>query len=197
MKTLFLWVILTAGSASRVDTLQRQLRPFKSLKGTFVQTQQLKGIRKPLVSRGTFALSQGRGILWQTQKPFVSAIRINPSGIAQVKDGKVTSLVSSRDQPRLEEMGKLFSALFSADVEALKPQFEFISVEAPQNAPWKAVLKPSDPGMGKVVDSLVLTGQHTVEGLTLFEHNGDVTVIRFSDLKPDEALSREEAAALE
>lgn len=198
---LALALLLVLSGAARADdaavaSIQQQLAPFATLHGKFTQTKKIQILSRPLVSSGDFALVKDKGLIWRTTQPIASAVRITPGGIAQLKDGKTTVLVSAKDQPGVSAVGKVLFAIFSLDLNRVRQHFAFRSAAAPAGKPWSAVLEPTDPGLSKFVRSIALTGERTVEGLTLTEANGDVTSIRFSDTQAS-PLSPQEAALLE
>lgn len=199
---LLLVLLARAASAASVDAdlsaIKARLAPFDTLKGSFEQTKKIRVIKKPLKSEGDFLLLKNKGVLWRSARPMPSALRIRRDDISQIKDGKAAVLVSTRDQPSLGLIGKVLFAIFSADVDELKRHFEFTRAAAPDAAGhWEAVLRPRDGMVRKVVDRIELGGGRVVETLTLFEVNGDYSVIRFKDVSENRPLSKEEAALFE
>lgn len=176
-----------------VASIQKQLAPFATLHGRFTQTKRIRVLSRPLVSSGDFVLVKERGLLWRTTEPIAAAVRITPGGIAQLKDGKTTVLVSAKDQPGVSAVGKVLFAIFSLDLGRFREHFAFRSAAAPAGKPWTAVLAPTDAGLATFVRSIELTGERTLEGLTLVEANGDVTSIRFADTRATPLTPQEEA----
>jgi len=199
---LALLLSLAAAGTARADnaavaSIQSQLAPFGALQGHFHQSKTIRVLSRPLVSSGDFVLVKDKGLVWRTTSPLTTGVRITPQGIAQLKDGKATVLVSAKDQPGMSAVGKVLFAVFSLDLQRLQQHFAIRSASAPVGKPWTATLTPTDPGVAKFVKSISLQGEKTVTSLELTEANGDVTAIHFSDVVLSRAPTAEEQALLE
>lgn len=189
---------LAAGIDDDLLAIKKQLVPFATLKGGFEQNKKIRVIKKPLKSAGDFTLLKGKGVLWRTTSPMASTVRVSRDDIAQIKDGKALVMVSMKDQPALGLIGKVLFALFSADIDELKRHFEFTAATAPNGAGhWNASLRPRDAMVRKVVSRIELEGGRVVDALTLYEVNGDYSVIHFKDVAENGPLNKEEAALFE
>ena len=65
--------LAAAGAAARAQTapellaeVGRRLENPAVLRGEFEQTKTIKGFKRPLVSRGSFVMAAGKGVLWVT-----------------------------------------------------------------------------------------------------------------------------------
>lgn len=181
-----------------LDSIKERMLPFTTLKGSFEQSKQIRLIKKPLRSQGEFTLLKDKGVLWRTIEPTTSLLRITHDEIVQIKDGKTTVLVSLKQNPALGLIGKILFAVFSADIEELKRNFEFTRDDLNrQTGHWEASLLPKDPMVRKVIDHIDLSGGRTLETLRLYEVNGDKTSIIFTRVSQNRHLSKKEGALFE
>lgn len=183
-------------SADVLMTVKGRLRTFETLQGTFEQEKRLLKIKKPLKSRGRFALRRGRGVLWRTEAPIRSLLAMTRDEVRVIKDDRTTMSISLSEQPGIRLMGEIVFAVFAADVETIRRRFEVLSAETKPDAPWRIVLKPRDAAVGKLVQSLSLVGGAHVDAIEITEKNGDTTSIRFAAHDAVRPLDREDARVL-
>lgn len=188
-----------AGQAQNGDVLlaiKSRLRVFETLQGKFEQEKRLAKIKKPLKSRGRFALKRQQGVVWRTDAPIQSLLVMNRDSVRVIKNDRTVMSIALSDQPGLRLMGKIVFAVFAADVEEIRQTFEIVSGEAKPNEPWSVTLKPRDAGVAKVISRISLSGAEHVDTLEIVEQNTDVTRIRFTDLDSDHALTDEDERLL-
>ncbi len=70
-------VVGGAARAQAAPDLLAEVRPPPGkhpavLRGEFEQTKTIKGFKRPLVSKGSFVMAAGKGVLWVTAQPFAS-----------------------------------------------------------------------------------------------------------------------------
>jgi hypothetical protein len=201
---LLLAALLAASAAApvqespdaRIAAIQARLTAFAGLRGHFRQVKRIAVLHAPLISTGTFVLARGKGLSWRTETPFPSELRMTPSGIAQVEDGKAVPLLSGDAQRGAGAIARVMLGILSLDPKKLTEHFTVQSAEAPEGKPWRATLTPSDEGVAHFLERLTLTGDGMVQTITLVEANGDVTEIAFDALKAG-PLSVKEAALFE
>lgn len=185
-----------------IAEIKKELVSFDILKGNFDQNKKIKIIKNPLKSHGTFTLVKSKGLLWSTSKPLISTIRITQDDIVSLSNGKKVVFISMKDQPALGVIGKILFALFSTDMDELQRHFQFTNVYSnldgwPSPDKWSATLKPNDPAVAKVIDSIYICGRKTVRRLLLSEANGDSTEIIFKEVSSKKPLTKEEEALFE
>ena len=73
---------LPVHAAISVADITAQLRRQPEPAGTFTQTRYLRGMNRPLIASGRFALQQG-ALYWNLEKPFASSLRITADGVSQ------------------------------------------------------------------------------------------------------------------
>gem|GEM_PF-402358 len=191
-------VTAQAAATEPLLVIKRKLKPFETLQGKFEQEKKLAKIKKPLKSRGSFALQRGRGVLWRTEAPLESLLAMTRDAISIIKDGKTVTSISLTEQPGLRVMGRVVFAVFSADTDEIKRSFDVTASQvSEQSSSWSVSLKPKDAGFAKVVRSIQLHGAEYLETLEIAETNGDSTLIRFQGFDTQSKLRAEDARLLE
>jgi len=190
-----------AGAAEPVPPIAAQVRQRMTdsavVRGEFEQRKTIKSFRNPLVSRGSFLVAQGRGVLWQTREPFASTLVVTRDRLlTRQADGSVSARVSAKDEPGLRAINEMLFALMAADLQALAQRFriegELIGAER-----WRLVLVPRDAALAQWVTRIELEGDRFVRSVQMQEAQGDSSIIRFSQQAGAAALTREEEQRFE
>lgn len=188
-------LILTASLyADAPADIQKCLAPFQTLHGRFEQVKQLKGIRRPLKSTGRFVVSKGVGVLWISEKPLSSELRITEQGLSVFSKGVRQKGLDGTGAPQ-HLIGEVALSVFSSDIKAMQAHFDVNGSVEGKN--WKGQLKPKDAGMARAIRSIDLKGSAFAEELSLQEANGDLSRITFSSVKADRPLTTDEKKLFE
>lgn len=185
-----------AAMASQGDAALAQIQKMVArpaiMCGTFEQQKTLVGLKKPVRSTGRFCAVADKGVLWNTLTPFASTLRLSREEIVQRQGDRVTSRMSSRDEPTVGVISDLLFSVLAGDFARLTSGFK-IDASA-QSSSWSARLVPKESGMRRVITAIELGGSEYVQKVTMIEASGDRTVITFAGmetgataLKPDEA----------
>jgi hypothetical protein len=182
----------TAGAAE-LEKIHALLAKPKILCGRFDQTKQLAGLKKPLRSSGRFCVVKDKGVLWRNVQPFASTIRLTRDEIVQMQGDRVTSRLSTKEEPTVRVMNSVLFSMLAGDLSQLEKLF---TVDASVDKDhWKATLKPREPALAKALDTIAIDGGAFVNSIAIDENNGDQTRIAFSGIQTGErAMSDEEAA---
>ena len=186
--------------------LSQKLNLGETVRGHFVQSRQLKVLKKPLVSQGQFVFDKAQGLIWQQLSPFESLLILKDKQLIQ-KDSQGRVQISQADaSASAAAMGDLLPTLVNAmlggDISGLSANFElhFLAHEplaqdkSPQKASssgsanWQLGLTPKDPLMKKAIAHMVLEGSDTLHALVLLSAKPsvspqDITRIDFSELR--------------
>lgn len=73
----------------------------KRVEGTFEERRSVPGFPKPMLSRGHFTL-EGESLVWQTQTPFASLMKVTPEGVFLEAAGEKQALTALRFLPSAE-----------------------------------------------------------------------------------------------
>ncbi|WP_456118959.1 LolA family protein, partial [Sutterella wadsworthensis] len=66
----------------------------KRVEGTFEERRSVPGFPKPMLSRGHFTL-EGESLVWQTQTPFASLMKVTPEGVFLEAAGEKQALTAA------------------------------------------------------------------------------------------------------
>ncbi|GAB3092134.1 outer membrane lipoprotein carrier protein LolA [Aestuariicella hydrocarbonica] len=159
--------------------------------GQFVQRKYLSILPQPLVSRGHYAFQQDTGLEWQVLQPLPSKLTFSAAGIQQEQNGQQVWLARA-DQPGIAAIGQIMAAIFTSDWHTLQEFFriEVLPPAAPSasgtadNSPitpnsWSLKLTPTQVSLQQAMSHILLSGDHQLRHMTLFEPNNDRTEIDF------------------
>lgn len=194
MKKFIICVILLlnmpfAQAATLPEDIRQVLAKPAPTKGSFTQKKNVQGFNAPIRSSGSFLLVPGKGLLWTTEQPFASEIRITRDKLEQTSQGMTTLSLDARQQPALRVMNQVMFRLLSGDVHALDA--DFMLSGAINKGQWQIHLQAKNPALGKVLQQITLRGGKYVNTIRILEANGDSTDITLSaqkevHLSPDE-----------
>jgi len=169
--------VLTQSNARLVRTTVTQ--------GMFQQEKHLKFLRKPLISTGTFTYDQNKGVIWKTITPIPSILLVNDAHL----------LTGEGEQALPPAFGRVFKALLGGEINRLSEGFAITGKD--QKSSWQLLLTPKDELLKKVISTVVLTGDSELRRLELYEVNGNLTRIQFSEITHPDRLSNEQQAEFE
>lgn len=182
MKCLLLVALLLVAAPAGVAGASAglpELVQHETAVGRFEQRRRLPELERPIVSRGRFAFSAGRGLLWLIDEPVESRLVIDADGVHQ--DGEPV-----RDSGAIEAIRPLFESLFSGDLALLQRDFS-VSREDPETG-WRLTLRPRDDRLARVLDRITLAGTDTPRRLVLEAGDGGRTELAFTDVTHPERL---------
>jgi hypothetical protein len=178
MKTalFFLALICAAGPPAAVRAGSDRPDPAPALHGRFVQTKSISGLSMPLLSRGTFALLPGRGLVWRTLTPLSGTVVLTPKGVFALDAGAPRRLASGTDPLAL------MNEILKGNVDALERSF-VVSRGIVAAGNWRLVLAPRPGPLAAVFTSIEAEGGRFANRARLVERSGDVTEIRFEGVR--------------
>jgi outer membrane lipoprotein carrier protein LolA len=183
-----------------VDALrlvQQRLVPFQTLQGRFEQTKQIAKIKRPLESRGRFALLRGGGVLWRTEAPIQSVLTLTADALTVVQNDRIIVSTPLAGQPALRFLGQSVFAVFMTDVRQIENSFTLLAARVPERPlPWSVSLRPRDAAVAKLMREIQLTGTEQLQTIQISERGGDSTRIVLRDLDDHSPLSPEDARLL-
>ena len=189
---LFAFFCIPSSAASNIERIQATLAKPDVLCGHFEQQKKLAGVKSPVKSSGRFCIDIQKGILWRTQKPFSSTLKLTRSEITQFNGNNVTMKLNARQEPMVKMINNLLFSVMSGDLAQLEKLFTIDS--RIQQKKWKASLRSKNANLAKVIDDITMNGDSYIRNISISERNGDRTFIVFSGIqtgrtavKPDEA----------
>ena len=176
-----------SADTAQLVALSQKLNLGETVRGQFVQSRQLKVLKKPLISQGQFIFDQTQGLIWQQIKPFESLLILKDKQLIQ-RDSQGRVQVSKADaSASAAAMGDLLPSLVRAmlggDISGLSENFElhFLGTERLKieslspDGQWQLGLTPKDPLMRKAIANMVLEGSDVLQSLVLLSAAPNVT----------------------
>ncbi|MCS6260225.1 outer membrane lipoprotein carrier protein LolA [Shewanella baltica] len=171
-----------SADTAQLVALSQKLNLGETVRGHFVQSRQLKVLKKPLISQGQFIFDKEQGLIWQQIKPFESLLILKDKQLIQ-RDSQGRVQVSKADaSASAAAMGDLLPSLVRAmlggDISGLSENFELhflITDRLSPDGQWKLGLTPKDPLMKKAIANMVLEGSDVLQSLVLLSAAPNVT----------------------
>lgn len=177
-------------------TLSQALSTTRTLKANFTQSKKIKVLKKPLLSSGKLIFDRETGVFWKLEKPFESIIVIDQTKLTSIDDEGKKITFKAEEKPMLYGFTKIFLSIFSGNTEELKKHFTVYYGKS--NGKWQIGLIPSSAELKKVLSKILLSGSNqTVSDIKLWESNGDLTDIHFTDIQKAQKLSADDKKKFE
>ena len=186
---VIIWAMMAmpgfAAQGSALEAIQARLQGDQLVRGAFEQSKFVAGFAQALRSSGRFVFSPEHGVLWLLEQPYRTQFVLSAQGIAERDaDGQWTRH-SADQQPALQLVYTLTSALLQADIPKLQSYFS-IQAQIDAEDQWTLRLRTTDEGFARFIEAAELSGADQVQRLDLRETGGDRTEI---SLHPDAAAS--------
>lgn len=172
--------VAQADSSALLKQVSGQLAKPEAMKVNFSQVKKITGFSKSLNSSGQATIVKNRGLLWVTQMPSPSTLKITANGISETRGGS-TVVMSNGQEPKLKAVGTILTSLMSGDFAPLQQYFQ-ITGTASKGA-WRLSLNPSEPGVKQAISSISVSGGQYVNSVVIRERNGDQTQIQFNSAR--------------
>lgn len=171
-----------SADTKQLVALSQKLNLGETVRGQFVQSRQLKVLKKPLISQGQFIFDKEQGLIWQQIKPFESLLILKDKQLIQ-RDSQGRVQISKADaSASAAAMGDLLPSLVRAmlggDISGLSENFELhflITDRLSPDGQWQLGLTPKDPLMKKAIANMVLEGSDVLQSLVLLSAAPNVT----------------------
>ena len=160
----------------------------QSIQCRFVQTKTMAMLAEPSVSEGMMAFVAPDRLRWEYTSPYPFALIVNGDRIVKVTDGKEEVL--NGKSGRMYQ-GILSMILDSASGKKLFDTSSFDIAMFDNNNCWKAEMTPKRRDMKRMFSQLVFyfdKNTQVISHVEFVEAGGDVTAIRFDDIKVNEEV---------
>jgi len=188
--SLFCWSLATG--AVEVSTATQQATSLQPLKGTFSQSKNIKPLKRPFKSEGSFVYIPNKGLLWHTKKPVDSLKLFANDGVYKIDEQGALQKEAQLDND-------FFLALFAADEQKLAKFFttETLQGDVDDQASCLALTPKNDTmrSLFKKINlciSEVKAGTNIPTKIELIEAKGNNTEIQLQ--LSSEPISTEELA---
>ena len=119
----------------------------KRVEGTFEERRSVPGFPKPMLSRGHFTL-EGESLVWQTQTPFASLMKVTPEGVFLEAAGEKQALTAA-EIPAVGRICTLLTSVMGGRFDALPDLFAVSAAQSEGRVHISA--DPKSPELAQVV----------------------------------------------
>lgn len=177
--TVFASAAFAQDSTQLLNQVSTILAKPDALQVSFKQVKQVKGFKSPLVSTGHILIARDRGVLWVTEMPYQSALKVTPNGITEIRGGQSSQIGNAQS---MKSMGSIMSGMLAGNFSPLQRYFKFSGNASGSN--WSLNLTPVDTNVSRAISSIQMSGGRYVNRVTVRESNGDIANISLSGASP-------------
>tara|TARA_R110000868_G_scaffold237757_4_gene492346 strand:- start:487 stop:1032 length:546 start_codon:yes stop_codon:yes gene_type:complete len=165
-------VLLLTVHFSKAQPAVFSLQTSSDQQGQFVQEKHLKVLSRPFVTKGNYHYQQNLGLMWHTQQPIESKIKITTDGVSELQaDGHFKTLTTN------SQFSELLLALFNGEQQSLQQQF---TLEQQDN---RLTLTPKSAQIARVIVKItLLIVDNGIQQIVLYEPEGNYTNIFLSKM---------------
>ncbi|MGL4766488.1 MAG: LolA family protein [Formosimonas sp.] len=167
-----------ADSAQLLAQVNQIIAKPAGLQVSFSQSKKISGFSSSVNSSGKVKIAQGRGLLWITEKPSSSVLKITGNSISEVRGGNTVFSMNGNSEPKIKAVGTILTSVLSGNFSPLQRYFA-VSGSA-NGASWRLELSPTDSGVRQSIRAISVSGGRYVNSVDISENNGDKTHIGFS-----------------
>lgn len=160
----------------------------KTMQCRFVQSKVSTMLAEPSVVEGTMHFASPDKMRWEYIMPYAFALVVNGDRIVKVTDGKAEVLDGKSGRMYQGMVGLIMG---SASGKKLFDTTVFDVVMYDEDAFWRAEMTPKRRDMKRMFSQLVFRFDKKTKGISRVEFKdagGDLTSIRFEDIKLNEAI---------
>ena len=171
-----------------VSELTEAAASMQTLQCRFVQEKTSSMLAEPTVAEGTMHYAAPERMRWEYTKPYAFALVVNGDRIVKVTDGKA-EVVDGKSNRMYQ--GIVSIIMGSASGKKLFDTSVFDVVLYDEDACWRAEMTPKRRDMKRMFSQLVFRFDKKTKGISQVEFKeagGDITSIRFEDIKLNEAI---------
>ena len=177
-----------AESQKVVAELTEAAAAMQTLQCRFVQEKTSTMLAEPSVAEGTMHYASPDRMRWEYTSPYAFALVVNGDHIIKVTEGKAEKLEGNSSRMY---QGIVSIIMGSASGKKLFDTSVFDVVLYDEDAYWRAEMTPKRRDMKRMFSQLVFRFDKKTKGISRVEFKdagGDVTSIRFEDMKLNEAI---------
>lgn len=174
-----------------INQLTQAATSMQTMQCRFEQEKTSSMLAEPSVSEGTLWYVAPDKMRWEYTKPYAFALVVNGERIVKVTDGRAEVLDANS--------GKMYQGMVniimgSASGKKLFDTSMFDVLLFDDDTFWKAEMTPKRRDMKRMFSQLVFRFDKKTKGISRVEFigsNGDLTSIRFEEIKVNEAIETE------
>lgn len=160
--------------------VEKMLMQNTDVSGKFTQSRQMQGLERPLLSSGTFVLSQSQGLVWKQEKPFASTLTVTQNRLEQQIMDHPPTVITKEQQPIVFGFTQVFMSVLQGNTQAVEQYFNLNFSGSPQA--WELVLTPKGSPLDKAIEAITLNGSKTIDFIEVKDAQGNVMEITLSDV---------------
>ncbi len=192
-------ISLTALAQTQLSEMQSQevmsqltqaAASMQTLQCRFVQEKTSTMLAEPTVAEGTMHYAASDKMRWEYITPYTFALLVNGERIVKVTDGQAEVLEGNSSRMY---QGMVSIIMGSASGKKLFDTSVFEVVLYDDNGFWRAEMTPKRRDMKRMFSQLVFRFDkktNTISRVEFIEASGDVTSIRFEEMKLNEAIEK-------
>lgn len=184
-------LLTEAESQKVVAELTEAAASMQTLQCRFVQEKTSTMLAEPTVAEGTMHYAAPDRMRWEYSSPYAFALVVNGERIVKVTEGKAEVLDGKSNRMY---QGIVSIIMGSASGKKLFDTTVFDVVLYDEGDTWRAEMTPKRRDMKRMFSQLVFRFDKKAKGISRVEFKeagGDVTSIRFEDIKLNEAIGKE------
>jgi len=174
------------------NTICANLAEKPVVKGNFEQQKYLVRFNRSLESSGNFIIAGEKGMVWDTLKPFPSAMIMGKNFIMQSRPDGRKSVINAQGNETFTQMADVISLVFSGQSQGLIKNFEVYFSGSVSG--WTMGLLPRDSVFASFIRKIIMSGDSVIRSIRLFEPNDDVITYTLSNHSFPSRLSDHEEA---
>jgi hypothetical protein len=155
------------------------LAVYPVVKGSFEQEKVLNRLNRSLKSSGNFIIASGQGMVWDTVRPFPSALALGKDYLVQSRPGGDRTVLSAAGNETFIRMAEVISAVFSGNISGLMENFKVYY--SGSTSAWEMGLLPLDKAINNFALRIVMKGDSAIKSITVYEQNGDTIIYGLSN----------------
>jgi len=171
-----------------VAELTEAAASMQTLQCRFVQEKTSSMLAEPSIAKGIMHYAAPDRMRWEYTEPYTFALVVNGERIVKVTDGKAETVDAKSGRMYQGMVGLIMG---SASGKKLFDTSVFDVVMYDDDTFWRAEMTPKRRDMKRMFSQLVFRFDKKTNGISRVEFNdagGDVTSIRFEDIKLNEAI---------
>jgi outer membrane lipoprotein carrier protein len=177
-----------AESQSVISALTQAAASMQTLQCGIVQEKTSSMLAEPSIAKGTMHYAAPDRMRWEYTEPYAFALVVNGEKITKMTDGKAEMLDGKSSRMYQGMVGLIMG---SASGKKLFDTSVFDVVMFDDDTFWRAEMTPKRRDMKRMFSQLVFRFDKKTNGISRVEFkdaSGDVTSIRFEDIKLNEAI---------
>ena len=174
-----------------IASLTEAAASMQTMQCRFVQQKTMAMLAEPQVSEGRMYYAAPDRMRWEYTAPYAFALVVNGERIVKVTDGKAEVLEGNAGRMY---QGMVNLIMGSASGKKLFDTTVFDIILYDDNGFWRADMTPRRRDMKRMFSQLVFRFDKKTNGISQVEFidaGGDVTAIRFEEMRLNEAIGEE------